>query len=42
MGKNSKKIDSETNIKMTLNFHFQMLFMSARLLVAQQEEQFLQ
>lgn len=42
MGKNAKKIDSETNIKMTLNFHFQMLFMSARLLAAQREEQFFQ
>lgn len=40
MGKNANKIDSET--KMTLNFHFQMLFMSARLLAAQREEQFLQ
>ena len=41
-GKECLKIDSETNIKMTLNFHFQMLFMSARLLAAQREEQFLQ
>lgn len=42
MGKNAKNIDSETNIKVTLNFYFQMLFMSARLLAAQREEQFFQ